>query len=87
MRDVRWLGAMALVLGGLGACAPVAVTGFNGHSVEVQSGSMAPDAEVLAQAARICGTVQRRAEYASSRELYAPQYMTAYSHFFLCLDG
>ena len=83
-----WHLAGLALLTGLAACAPVAVTGFNGHSVEVQSGFATPDADVAAEAARICGTVRRRAEYASSREVYAPQYMSgAHSHLFLCLDS
>jgi hypothetical protein len=75
-----------ILLSGLVACAPVAVTGFNGDSVEIQSAMSAPDAAVTAEATRICGTVRKRAEYASSRQVYAPQYMSgAYGHLFLCL--
>lgn len=75
--------AAALALSG---CTPVAVTGFNGDSVTVQSPAAAPDNDVIREASRICGTVGKRAEYASSTESYAPQYMSAtFNHLFLCL--
>jgi hypothetical protein len=78
----------ALALSACVATAPV-VTGFNGDSVEVQASSATNTAEVTAEATRICRTVRKRAEYASSRMLPpAGQYdfTTTYSHLFLCLS-
>ena len=70
----------------LSACAPIAATAFNGDSVTIQSASGTVDNDVTREAARICGTVGKRAEYASSVETYAPQYMSgAWNHLFLCL--
>lgn len=72
---------------GLVACgAPPVVTEFNGDSVTIQSQSSGNEPEVSSEAERICGTVNRRAEYASSRQIHAPQYMVpTYNHLFLCL--
>lgn len=72
---------------GLAACGePPMVTEFNGDSVTIQSQTSSKDAEVTAEAERICGTVNRNAEYASSRQAHAPQYMVpTYHHLFLCL--
>lgn len=71
----------------LAACGePPMVTGFNGDSVTIQSQTAANNADVTAEAERICATVGSRAEYASSRQVHAPQYMVpTYNHLFLCL--
>ena len=71
----------------LGACGePPMVTDFNGDSVTIQSQTAANNADVTAEAQRICTTVGRKAEYASSRQVHAPQYMVpTYNHLFLCL--
>ncbi|MBB4207248.1 hypothetical protein [Roseinatronobacter bogoriensis] len=69
------------------ACAPIAATGFNGDSVTIQSPSGTVDNDVTREASRICGTVNKRAEFASSTQAYAPQYMSgAWNHLFLCLS-
>lgn len=79
---------LALALLALSACAPTVVTEFNGDSVTVQSQYAKVMPDVTAEAARICATKGLRAEYASTREVYAPQYASgAYAHLFLCLDG
>jgi hypothetical protein len=84
MRVLFALAALPL----LAACAaPTNVAGFNGDSVIVQSGRNKPDPEVNREAARICQTHSRRAEYASSRQIHAPQYLApTYEHLYLCLD-
>lgn len=70
----------------LAACAPIAATSFNGDSVTVQSPNATVDNDVTREASRICGTVGKRAEFASSTQGYAPQYMSgAWNHLFLCL--
>ncbi len=73
------------VLAGCGE--PPMVTEFNGDSVTVQSQTAGNSPEVTAEAQRICATHRRRAEYASSRQVYAPQFMVpTYAHLFLCLS-
>lgn len=72
----------------LTACTETVVSDYNGDSVTVQSmhSSVAADPTAVSEAARICATVGRRAEYASTRQVYAPQSLTAtYAHLFLCL--
>lgn len=71
----------------LTACAPIAATGFNGDSVTIQSPNSTVNNDVTREASRICGTVNKRAEFASSTQAYAPQYMSgAWNHLFLCLS-
>lgn len=69
------------------ATTPV-VTEFNGDSVQVQASSATNNAEITAEATRICQTVNKRAEYASSRQLPSGQYdfTVNYLHLFLCLN-
>ena len=69
------------------ATTPV-VTDFNGDSVQVQASSATADEAVRAEATRICQTVNKRAEYASSRPLPSGQYefTVNYAHLFLCLN-
>lgn len=71
------LGALAL-----SACAPTAVTGFNGNSIRIQSQSSVPTPEVVAEAQRICATEGLNAEYASTR---TNDYNRVSNHLFLCL--
>jgi hypothetical protein len=64
------------------------VAAFNGDSVEIQSSEGATDPAVVAEANRICGTANKRAEIASTRQLPpAHQYdlFPRSSHLFLCL--
>ena len=70
------------------ATTPV-VTDFNGDSVQVQASSATNDAEITAEATRICRTVGKRAEYASSRPLPSTgqyDFTVNYAHLFLCLN-
>ena len=75
----------------LAACVPPMapiVTEFNGDSVNVQASAAANTPEVTAEANRICRTVGKRAEYASSRQLPSTNqydFSITYSHLFLCL--
>ena len=72
-----------------GCSTPTVVSSFNGDSVAIQSGERngPEDAVAFSEARRICSTVGRRAEYASSRQVYAPQNMVpTFEHLFLCLD-
>lgn len=68
------------------ACAaPVVVTDFNGDSVTVQGAAQTPDAEVAREASRTCATRNLIAEYASSRQIHAPQYSApTYAHLYIC---
>jgi len=70
------------------ATTPV-VTDFNGDSVQVQASSSTADESVKAEANRICQTVNKRAEYASSRQLPSTgqyDFSITYAHLFLCLN-
>ena len=84
---------LALPIAVLAGCAvgpdePI-VAAFNGDSVEIQSyGIDATDPEVVAEATRICGRANKRAELASTRQLPASgpyDLFPASSHLFLCL--
>ena len=73
----------------LAACVsePV-VSDFNGDSVTVQSQTAGNSTEVAAEAERLCRTRGRTAEYASSRQIYAPQeFLATYAHLFICSDS
>lgn len=68
-----------------GCAAPVVVTDFNGDSVTVQGSAAAPDADVAREASRTCGTRNMIAEYASSRQVHAPQYsLPTFAHLYIC---
>ena len=83
---------LALPIAVLAGCAvgpdtPV-VAAFNGDSVEIQSYGAPTDPEVVAEANRICGRANKRAELASTRQLPASgpyDLFPASSHLFLCL--
>lgn len=85
MRKIVFLTFMAVA----GCGGPTVVSSFNGDSVAIQSSERngPEDAVAFSEASRICSTAGRRAEYASSRQIYAPQYMVpTFEHLFLCLD-
>lgn len=72
-----------------GCAGPTVVSSFNGDSVAIQSSQAngPEDAAAFSEARRICSAAGRRAEYASSRQIHAPQYIVpTYEHLFLCLD-
>lgn len=72
-----------------GCAAPTVISSFNGDSVSIQSpqANGPDDAAAFSEARRICSAANRRAEYASSRQIYAPQYLSpTYEHLFICLD-
>lgn len=75
------------IVAALGACAsPVVVTDFNGDSVTVQGPTATPDNETAREASRTCATRNFISEYASSRQIYAPQYgAVTYAHLYLCI--
>lgn len=80
------LSALVFTLAGCAEQPPL-VSGFNGHSVEVQQSTIftPPNPElpeVKEQAARICGKVNKRAEFASYKS--GPDNIYA-THLFLCL--
>ena len=83
---------LALPIAVLAGCAvgpdePI-VAAFNGDSVEVESYASGGDPEVVAEANRICGRANKRAEYASTRQLPASgpyDMFRPYTHLFLCL--
>ena len=77
----------AVLLAALAGCAmQPAVSGFNGDSVTVQSNGNWSDPAVSGQAERICRSVGKYWDYASTRVVYAPQNaLTTYEHLFLCL--
>jgi hypothetical protein len=76
----------ALLILALSACAaPVVVTDFNGDSVTVQGSATTPDANVAREASRTCATRNMISEYASSRQIHAPQYaVPTYAHLYIC---
>jgi hypothetical protein len=84
----KFIGIIALC-GAVSGCEPIAnppiVSGFNGSSVGIQAagffGNEKPTPEHAAEAARICGKVQKNAEYASSRMVSDYQI----EHLYLCL--
>jgi hypothetical protein len=79
------LNAMLLVLAVSACAAPVVVTDFNGDSVTVQGSAATPDNDVAREASRTCGTRNMIAEYASSRQIHAPQYAApTYAHLYIC---
>lgn len=59
------------------------VSDYNGASVKIQTDMFTPEPResTLAEASRICGIGNKRAEYASSRAL--PNYV--HEHLYLCL--
>lgn len=83
--------AATIVATSVSACnmqpsAPI-IEQYNGSSVNIQESNLFGEANpanpgVVAEANRICGTGQRRADYAST--IYNGQTYTA-SHLFLCL--
>lgn len=64
------------------ACAPIAVTGYNGNSIRIQSGYERVTRDVWSEAERICQTQGLHAEYASSR---TGSDGLQSEHLFLCL--
>lgn len=77
--------AVFVIIALAGCSAPVVVTDFNGDSVTVQGAAQAPDANVAREASRTCATRNLIAEYASSRQVHAPQYsMPTYAHLYIC---
>lgn len=83
----RYVLVSAALLAGCGG--PTVVASFNGDSVAIQSSERngPDDAVAFSEASRICSAAGRRAEYASSRQIYAPQYIVpTFEHLFLCLD-
>ncbi|OWY10824.1 hypothetical protein B6V74_02005 [Thioclava sp. F42-5] len=76
-----------LLLPFLAGCVPATpiVSDYNGDSVTIQTSMLADQAEVKvnaqAEADRICAKKDKRAEYASSRQV--AEYTNA--HLFLCL--
>lgn len=75
--------AMVLPLFLMGCVTTPMVSDFNGSSVKVVEdfGSGTPSNETGAEAARICGKVGKKSEFASYRSL--PNYQTEYRY--LCL--
>ncbi|MDO5658650.1 MAG: hypothetical protein Q4G36_10065 [Paracoccus sp. (in: a-proteobacteria)] len=81
------LACAAILAIAVSACTPVAVSDFNGDSVKVQAPDRNHDAvEVRDEARRMCATRGKQAQYASSTQRYAPQYMSAtWDHLFVCI--
>lgn len=89
---IKPITAFTIILLALAGCeaGPPVVTAFNESSVEIrQDISMGPgsprDPAVIAEANRICATANRRAEYASTRNVSTGQYTAEAVHLFLCL--
>lgn len=79
------LKAGLFILALAGCASPVVVTEFNGDSVTVQGPSATPDNEAAREASRTCATRNLISEYASSRQIHAPQYAVAtYAHLYIC---
>lgn len=79
---VFFLAPVAVILGG--CVPPPTVSAFNGDSVTVQTVTALapfPGGATQAEATRVCGMDDKRAEYASSR----PADETFTDHLYLCL--
>lgn len=83
------LKTLSLAIAGLSlqACSPVAVSEFNGDSVTIQSPDRNfDDVQVQSEAVRLCQVKGRKAQYASSTQVYAPQYLgQTWNHLFVCV--